>query len=74
VQDALFRANATLRVTDTTDPTEITRINLNNESCEASRDFRNKKRKYVKDKTKELPMNSKNTIFIHLYSEILLVE
>jgi hypothetical protein len=34
--------------------------NLNNVKREASRYFRNKKRKYLEDKTNELAMNSKN--------------
>jgi hypothetical protein len=35
--------------------------NLNNVRREASRQFRNKKREYLKDKIKELATNSKNT-------------
>jgi hypothetical protein len=34
--------------------------NLNNARCEANRYFRNKKREYLKDKSKELATNSKN--------------
>jgi CRISPR/Cas system-associated protein Csx1 len=44
------------------DPSEINGDNLNNVRCEASRDFRNKKREYLKDKINELAMNSKNKI------------
>jgi hypothetical protein len=42
------------------DPSEINEDNLNNVRHEASRHFRNKKREYLKDKTNELAMNSKN--------------
>jgi hypothetical protein len=42
------------------DPSEINGDNLNNVRCEASRYFRNKKRKYLKDKINELAVNSKN--------------
>jgi hypothetical protein len=40
------------------DPSEINEfVNIR---CEASRQFRNKKRKYLKDKINELTTNSKN--------------
>jgi hypothetical protein len=42
------------------DPSEINWDNLNNVRPEASRYFRNKKWEYLKDKIKELAMNSKN--------------
>jgi hypothetical protein len=42
------------------DPSEINGDNLNNVRREASRYFRNKKRKYLKDKINELATNSKN--------------
>jgi hypothetical protein len=44
--------------------------NLNNESREASRYFRNKRREYLKDKINELPTNSKNKNIRDLYREI----
>jgi hypothetical protein len=40
------------------DPCEINGDNLNNIRCETSRDFRNKKRGYIKDKIDELATNS----------------
>jgi hypothetical protein len=42
------------------DPSKINGDNLNNVRREASRYFRNTKRKYLKDKIKELATNSKN--------------
>jgi hypothetical protein len=42
------------------DPSEINGDNLNNVRHEASRYFRNKKRKYLKDEIIELTTNSKN--------------
>jgi hypothetical protein len=42
------------------DPNGINGDNLNNIRCEASRQFRNKKRKYLKDKIDELVPNSKH--------------
>jgi hypothetical protein len=42
------------------DPSENNGDNLNSVRCEASRYFGNKKREYLKDKIKELAMNSKN--------------
>jgi hypothetical protein len=42
------------------DPSEINGDNLNNVRREASRRFRNKKREYLKDRIKELAMNSTN--------------
>jgi hypothetical protein len=41
-------------------PNQSNLDNLNNARCEASRHFRNKKRKYLKDKINELETNSKN--------------
>jgi hypothetical protein len=52
------------------DPSEINGDNLNNVRCEASRCFRNKKRKYLKDKIDELAMNSKNRNIRDLYRGI----
>jgi hypothetical protein len=42
------------------DPSKINGDNLNNVRREASRHFRSKKRKYLKDKINELATNSKN--------------
>jgi hypothetical protein len=42
------------------DPSEIKGDNLNNIRREASRHFRNKKRKYLKEKINEVASNSKN--------------
>jgi Golgi nucleoside diphosphatase len=42
------------------DPCEVNGDNLNNIKREASRHFRNKERKYFKDRLNELAMNSKN--------------
>jgi hypothetical protein len=39
---------------------EINGDNVNNVRCEANRHFRNKRRKYLEDKIKELAKNSKN--------------
>jgi hypothetical protein len=44
------------------DPSEINGDNLNNIRRQTSRYFRNKKRKYMKDKIDELAANSKNRI------------
>jgi hypothetical protein len=52
------------------DPSEMNRDNLNNERCEASRQFRNKKGKYLKDKINELTTNSKNKNIRDLYRGI----
>jgi hypothetical protein len=52
------------------DPSEINGDNLNNVRCEASRYFRNKKRKYLKDKINKLAMNIKNKNIIGLYRGI----
>jgi hypothetical protein len=49
------------------DPSEINGDNLNNLRREASRYFRNKKRKYLKDKINELTTNSKNKNIRYLY-------
>jgi hypothetical protein len=42
------------------DPGEINGDNLNNTRAEASSQFGNKKREYLKDKINELAMNTKN--------------
>jgi hypothetical protein len=53
------------------DPSEINGDNLNNVRREASRQFRNKKREYLKDKINELAMNSKNKNIRDLYRGIM---
>jgi hypothetical protein len=50
-----------------TGTSEINGDNLNNVRHEASRYFRNKKREYLKDKIKELAMNSKDNNVRDLY-------
>ncbi|PNF33516.1 hypothetical protein B7P43_G18394, partial [Cryptotermes secundus] len=52
------------------DPSELNGDNLNNIRHETSRHFRNKKRKYLKDKIDELAMNSKNKSIRDLYRGI----
>jgi hypothetical protein len=52
------------------DPSEINGDNLNNVKREASRYFRNKQRKYLKDKINELATNSMNKIIRDLYRGI----
>jgi hypothetical protein len=52
------------------DPREMKGDNLNNARREASRYFRNKKRKYLKDKINELATNSKNKNIGDLYRGI----
>jgi hypothetical protein len=42
------------------DPSKINGDNLNNIGCEASRNLRNKKTEYLKDKSNKLATNSKN--------------
>jgi hypothetical protein len=49
------------------DPSEINGDNLNNVRCNASRQFRNKKREYLKDKINEHALNSKNKIIRDMY-------
>jgi hypothetical protein len=49
---------------------EVNGDNLNNVRSETSRHFRNKKRKYVKDKINELATNSKNKNIRNLYRGI----
>jgi hypothetical protein len=49
------------------DPSEINGDNLNTARREASRYFRNKKRKYMKDKINELAKNIKNKNIRDLY-------
>jgi hypothetical protein len=51
-------------------PSKINRDNLNNIRLEASRYFRNNKRKYLKDKINELARNSKNKNIRDLYRAI----
>jgi hypothetical protein len=52
------------------DPSEINGDNMNNVRHEASRYFRNKKRKYLKDKLNELATYSKNKNIKDLYRGI----
>jgi hypothetical protein len=52
------------------DPSETNGDNLKNVRCEASRHFRNKKRKYLKGKIHELATNSKNKNIRYLQREI----
>jgi hypothetical protein len=52
------------------DPSEINGDNLNNVRHDAKRYFRNKKRKYLKDKINKLAVNSKNKNIRDLYRGI----
>jgi hypothetical protein len=52
------------------DPSEVNGDNLNNVKSEASRHFRNKKRKYMKDRIDELARNSANKNIRDLYRGI----
>ncbi|PNF22344.1 hypothetical protein B7P43_G18298 [Cryptotermes secundus] len=52
------------------DPSELNGDNLNNIRRETSRQFRNKKREYLKDKIDELAVNSKNKNIRDLYRGI----
>ncbi|PNF21971.1 hypothetical protein B7P43_G17907 [Cryptotermes secundus] len=52
------------------DPSKLNGDNLKNIRCETSRNFRNKKREYLKDKIDELAMNSKNKNIRDLYRGI----
>jgi hypothetical protein len=52
------------------DPSEINGDNLRIVRCEASRYFRNKKREYLKGKSNELAINSKNKNIRDLYRGI----
>jgi hypothetical protein len=52
------------------DPSEINGDNLNNVRREASRHFRNRKRKCLRDKINELATNSKNKNIRDLYRGI----
>jgi hypothetical protein len=52
------------------DPSEINGHNLNNVRSEASKYFRYRKRKYLKDKINELATNSKNKNIRNLYRGI----
>jgi hypothetical protein len=49
------------------DPSVVNEDNLSNVRREASRNFRNKKREYLKDKINELESNSKNKNIRDLY-------
>jgi hypothetical protein len=51
-------------------PSEINEDNLNNIKRKISRHLRNKKREYLKDKTYELAMNSKNKKTRDMFREI----
>jgi hypothetical protein len=66
----IIRPKETSQIVVLYDPSEINRDNLNNIKHEISRDFRNKKREYLKDKTDELATNSKNKNISHLYRGI----
>jgi hypothetical protein len=50
------------------DPSEINGDNLNNIRRETSRQFRNKKREYLKDEFYKLMTNSKNKKITELYT------
>jgi hypothetical protein len=52
------------------DPSVVNEDNLCNVRREASRHFRNKKRKYLKDKINEIELNSKNKNIRDLYRGI----
>jgi hypothetical protein len=52
------------------EPTKVNGDNLNNIRCETSRHFRNRKKKYLKDKIYELAANSKNKNIRDLYRGI----
>ncbi|PNF34812.1 hypothetical protein B7P43_G03788 [Cryptotermes secundus] len=52
------------------DPSKLNRDNMNIIRCRTSRDFRNKKREYLKDKIDQLAMNSKNKNIRDLYRGI----
>jgi hypothetical protein len=52
------------------DPSEVNGDNKKNVRCKASRNFRNKKREYLKDKVNELATNSKNKNIKDLYKGI----
>jgi hypothetical protein len=49
------------------DPSEVNEDNLRNVRREASRHFRNNRRKYLKDKIDEIELNSKNKNIRDLY-------
>jgi hypothetical protein len=51
-------------------PSEINGDNLNNERCEASRQFTNKNREYLKGKINDLATSSKNRNIRDLYRGI----
>jgi hypothetical protein len=52
------------------DPSEINGDNFNNIRCEASRHFRNKKKKYLKDRINKLATRIKNKNIRDLYRGI----
>jgi hypothetical protein len=52
------------------DPSEINGYNLNNVRCKASKQFRNEKREYLKDKINKLATDSKNKNIRHRYRGI----
>jgi hypothetical protein len=52
------------------DPSKINGDSLNNNRCEESRHFRNKKWEYLKDNINDLATNSKNMNIRDLYKEI----
>jgi hypothetical protein len=52
------------------DPSEVHEENLSNVRRETSIHFRNKKRKYLKDKINEIELNSKNKNIRDLYRAI----
>jgi hypothetical protein len=52
------------------DPSEINGDNLSNIRCEGSRNFRSKKKEYLRGKINDLPKNSKNENIRDLYRGI----
>jgi hypothetical protein len=52
------------------DPSEINGDSLNNERCETSRYFRNKKKEYLKDKINEVSTSSASKNIRDLYRGI----
>jgi hypothetical protein len=66
----IIRSKETARLLWLQNPSEINGENLNNVRCEASRQFRNKKREYLKDKINEPATNSKNKNIRDMYRDI----
>jgi hypothetical protein len=69
---ATFYGNFEINIADVAlrwlqDPSEISANNLNTIRCETSRNFRNNKMEYLKDKIDELATNSKNKNIWELY-------